>query len=64
MRRKVYEIIEVAKDGQVASKVYDIVMMVTIIVSILPLAFKSETPFFSVVDKVTVSMIKITQKRY
>ena len=46
MRRRVFEIIEVGQENDKHSKVYDVIMMITIIVSILPLAFKRETTFF------------------
>lgn len=59
MRKKIFDVIEVAQDNNVPSKIYDFIMMVTIIVSILPLALKNETPFFYVVDKVTVAIFII-----
>lgn len=59
MRKKIFDVIEVAQDNNVPSKIYDFIMMVTIIVSILPLALKNETPFFYVLDKVTVAIFII-----
>ena len=56
MRKRIFEIIEIAQDGDKASRVYDTVMMITIILSLIPLAFKTETLFFSIVDKVTVTI--------
>lgn len=56
MRKRIFEIIEIAQDGDKASRVYDTVMMITIILSLIPLAFKNETLFFSIVDKVTVTI--------
>ena len=53
-RKRLYEIIEVADDSDKLSSVYDVFMMITIIVSIVPLAFKSSYPIFDIVDKVTV----------
>ena len=51
MRNRIYEIIEVS-DGDRTSAVYDIVMMVVIIVSLIPLAFKETNAVFSAIDKV------------
>lgn len=42
MRRRIYEIIEVSEDGDSLSKVYDIFMMMCIIASLVPLAFKEQ----------------------
>lgn len=39
MRKRIFEIIEVAKDGDRASDLYDSIMLVLIIISIVPLAF-------------------------
>ncbi len=54
MRNRLYEIIEVSKDGDKASTVYDIAMMIAIIVSIIPLAFKNHNPVFTYIDIITV----------
>ena len=54
MRKRLYEIIEVSQDGDRISAVYDISMMITIIVSIIPLAFKRPHIVFSYIDIVTV----------
>ena len=53
MRRRLYEIIEVAKDGDVVSMVYDSLMMCAIIVSVIPLAFKTTNELFHYMDAVT-----------
>ena len=54
MRRRVYEIIEVSQDGDRISSIYDIVMLVAIIVSIIPLAFKQPHLIFTYIDIITV----------
>ena len=54
MRNRLYEIIEVSKDGDKASTTYDITMMIAIIVSIIPLAFKNPHPVFTYIDFITV----------
>ena len=52
MRKRIFEIIETSKDGDRVSAIYDAFMMVVIVVSLIPLAFKEEPPFFAVLDKV------------
>lgn len=53
MRKRLYEIIEVAKDGDVVSMVYDAMMLCTIVVSIIPLAFKTTNIVFHYMDAIT-----------
>ena len=53
MRKRLFEIIEVSGDNDRASFVYDLVMLVSIIVSIVPLAFKEAPGFFRITDIVT-----------
>ena len=53
MRKRLYEIIEVSNDNDILSMVYDILMMCTIVISILPLTFKNTNAFFHYVDIVT-----------
>jgi len=52
MRKRIFEIIETSHDGDRASAAYDAFMMVMIVVSLVPLAFKEEPPFFTILDKV------------
>ena len=54
MRKRIYEIIEVSKDNDLVSKIYDIFMMVVIFASLIPLAFKEQTTVFLWLDKITV----------
>lgn len=54
MRKRIFEIIEIANEGDRASTVYDSIMMVVIIGSLVPLAFKETNPLFDLVDTVTV----------
>lgn len=54
MRKRLYEIIEVSQDGDRVSAFYDIAMMIAIVISIIPLAFKNPHPLFSYIDVVTV----------
>ena len=53
MRKRIFEIIEVSEDNDKYSKIYDTFMMITICVSIFPLAFKNQTGVFNVIDKVS-----------
>lgn len=54
MRRRIFEIIEVAADGDKASNFYDISMMFIIITSLIPLCTKATAPWTVTVDLVTV----------
>ena len=54
IRKKIYEIIEIADQINSLSGFYDVFMMITIVVSIIPLAFKTTNAVFDVIDKVTV----------
>lgn len=54
VRRKFFEVIEVADETNSLSGIYDIVMMITIVVSIIPLAFKETNTAFEIIDKVAV----------
>lgn len=51
MRKRIFEIIESARGGDRASSVYDGLMMVLIVVSLVPLAFKEETPALGMIDR-------------
>ena len=46
MRKRIFEIIEVSEDNDKYSKIYDAFMMITICISIFPLAFKNQTGLF------------------
>ena len=54
MKKRIYEIIEVSKEDDTTSHIYDLVMMFTIFMSIIPLAFKQETKLFTTLDLITV----------
>lgn len=51
MRKRIFEIIEVAGAGDRASVVYDTLSLILIVVSLIPLAFKTEYPVLAVLDK-------------
>ena len=50
MRKRIFEIIEASHGADLASSIYDAVMMAVILVSIVPLAFKTEYAAFAVLD--------------
>lgn len=54
MRQRIYEIIEVSTDDDKLSSAYDFFMMLTIIVSIIPLCTHKTIAWFDLIDKVTV----------
>ncbi len=59
MRHKIYELIEIAKEGDKASAVYDSLMMAVILASLVPLAFKQTNSFLNIIDYVTVTVFII-----
>lgn len=54
MRKRVFEIIEISKEGDRLSSIYDIFMMITIIISLIPLCTKSEAAWTLIIDEITV----------
>ena len=59
MRKRIYEVVEASKENDKLSMIYDWFMMVTIITSIIPLAFHNNTLAFSVIDMITVAIFVI-----
>ncbi len=59
MRKRIFEIIEISQDDDKISAAYDLLMMFTIIVSIVPLAFKEPLSFFRYADIVTTGLFII-----
>ena len=53
MRRNIFELVE-PPQGEERADLYDVIMLIAIIVSIVPLAFKGTNAVFSVIDRVTV----------
>lgn len=53
MKQRIYEIIEVSKEDDITSHIYDLVMIFTIFMGIIPLAFKQETKLFTTLDLIT-----------
>lgn len=58
-RKRIFEIIEKSDGKDWISSVYDISMIIVIVVSLLPLAFKTDTPFLQITDKITVAIFII-----
>lgn len=54
MRKRVFQIIEVASEEDRLSNIYDFFMMIVIVVSLIPLAFKNNWVVFAWIDKVAV----------
>lgn len=59
MRKRIYEIIEVSQDNDKLSAIYDVVMLIAIIISIIPLAFKNSYTFFYYTDLITTILFII-----
>lgn len=56
MRKRIYEVIESSNGHDCISTVYDFFMMATILISIIPLAFKETNILFQVFDHSTVAV--------
>lgn len=54
MRKRIFEIIEVAKEKDLASRIYDIFMILVIVISMIPLATKEKNEITRLIDQVTV----------
>lgn len=53
IRNKIYNLVEPPNDDNPKADPYDIIMFVSIIISIVPLAFKTQYYIFTVIDKLT-----------
>ena len=53
IRRKIFGVIEKAEEGNLVSLIYDIFMIVVILLSLLPLAFKEDIEFFVWTERIT-----------
>lgn len=56
MRKRIYEVIELSDGHDKLSSIYDAFMLVLIVLSLIPLAFKSESPLLHYIDKACVSI--------
>lgn len=59
IRKKIYTIIEVSNGDDIFSKIYDFLMMLVIILSLIPLAFKHINSAFDLMDKISVCIFII-----
>ena len=59
MRKRIYEVIELAAEKDILSHAYDIFMMLTIAASLFPLAFKEDFTAFTWIDTITASIFII-----
>lgn len=56
MRKRLFEIIEIAHDDDKASHVYDVLMLLVIVMSLIPLMFKRDLFAFRVIDKIAAGV--------
>ena len=54
MRKRLFEIIETAKENDRLSNIYDVFMMIVIIASLIPLTSKNDIFTFVIIDKIAV----------
>ena len=56
MRKKIYNVIETSVDTAKINDAYDVIMMITIVLSIIPLAFKETNLVFKYIDYICVAI--------
>lgn len=54
MRKRIFEILDTPTEDDKLSNIYDVFMMVVIVASLVPLAFKNDYLTFRIIDKVAV----------
>ena len=59
MRKQLYLIIEPAEELHIESKIYDIIMMTAILLSVIPLAFKESNVLFHWIDVITIGIFAL-----
>lgn len=59
IRERIFNIIEASDGDDKLSTIYDYFMIVIIIASLIPLAFKIESPFFEAIDNIAVAFFII-----
>lgn len=59
IRQKIYDIVELKEVNSLASRLYNQFMLVLVIISMLPLAFKEDYAIFAITDVVVVSVFII-----
>ncbi|MDE6139771.1 MAG: potassium channel family protein [Alistipes sp.] len=58
-RRRIYDIINRDTKHDVASRIYDLVMLVSILVSVVPLMFIGEYAVFTIIEAMTVTVFAV-----
>lgn len=56
IRQKIYDIVELKEVNSLASRLYNQFMLILVVISMLPLAFKEDYAIFSITDVVVVSV--------
>lgn len=56
MRKRLFEVIELSDGNDRLSRIYDVVMMGTIVTSLIPLAFKETNALFRAIDYITAGI--------
>ena len=59
IRKRIFEVIEKAEEHDPLSAAYDYYMIIIIVVSLIPLAFKTDNAVFIIIDKTTVTVFII-----
>lgn len=59
LRKKIFNIIEIADNDNTASKCYDIILIISILASLFPLAFKQTYIAFNIIDTLTATIFII-----
>lgn len=54
VKRRLYEILEVSTSGDITSKAYDIMILVSVAVGLIPLTIKGDNEYTRLIDLVTV----------
>lgn len=55
-RKRIYEIIEKGTENDVVSKTYDILMLIIIFISVIPIMYIEQNSYLVLIDKITVNI--------
>ena len=58
-RTRLYEIVSTARPGDTASFLYDCFMILVVIISLIPLSFKTATPLFVAIDHTAAAVFSV-----
>jgi voltage-gated potassium channel len=59
IRQKIYDIVELKEVNSLASRLYNQFMLILVVISMLPLAFKDDYEIFAITDVVVVSVFLV-----